>query len=414
MVMKESKAAVAERTVAKSDNGKNDGARADNGKADAAKADAARADVAKADAARADAAHAAESKNYGTKPPRNEGKRTQVIEGAVQQIEKQFGKGSIMRLGAKTVLDVSGISTGALSLDMALGGKGVPRGRIVEVFGPESSGKSTLMSHIAANVQRDGGVAAFIDVEHAFDPAYARRLGVNLDDLLISQPDYGEQALDIAEILVRSNSVDAVIVDSVAALVPKAELEGEMGESHVGRQARLMSQALRRLTAAIARSRTCMLFTNQIREKIGVMFGSPETQPGGRALKFYSSVRIDLRRIGQIKNGEEVVGNRVRATVVKNKIAPPFRKTEFEIYFNEGISREGDVVDLGVNTGVIDRSGTWLAFGSTKIGQGRDKARQFLRENPDMVSQIVAKIREHAGPVKMEKVESTGDDAAPE
>ncbi|MCK6479612.1 MAG: recombinase RecA [Planctomycetes bacterium] len=332
-------------------------------------------------------------------------RRGQILDGAVQQIEKQFGKGSIMRLGANTVLDVSGISTGSLSLDLALGGKGVPRGRIIEVFGPESSGKTTLMSHIAANVQQGGGVAAFIDVEHAFDPAYARKLGVNLDDLLISQPDYGEQALDIAEILVRSNSVDVVIVDSVAALVPKAELEGEMGESHVGRQARLMSQALRRLTAAIARSRTCMLFTNQIREKIGVMFGNPETQPGGRALKFYASVRIDLRRIAQVKDGEEVVGSRVRATVVKNKIAPPFRRTEFEILFNEGISRAGDVLDLGVAGGVIERSGTWLSYKDpvtgvdTKIGQGRDKARLFLKENPDLLSRIAARIREVQVPV---------------
>jgi recombination protein RecA len=332
----------------------------------------------------------------GAEKSAGDAKRLQVVDGAVQQIEKQFGKGSIMRLGANTVLDVAGISTGALSLDMALGGKGVPRGRIVEVFGPESSGKTTLMSHIAANVQRDGGVAAFIDVEHAFDPSYARRLGVNLDDLLISQPDYGEQALDIAEILVRSNAVDAVIVDSVAALVPKAELEGDMGESHVGRQARLMSQALRRLTASIARSRTCMLFTNQIREKIGVMFGNPETQPGGRALKFYASVRIDLRRTGQIKDGEEVVGARIRATVVKNKIAPPFRRTEFDILFNEGISREGDVVDLGVLTNVVERTGTWLSFEGTRIGQGRDKAKLFLRENPDLVSRIAAKIRENA------------------
>jgi recombination protein RecA len=327
---------------------------------------------------------------------RNEAKRLQVVDGAVQQIEKQFGKGSIMRLGANTVMDVAGISTGSLSLDMALGGKGVPRGRIVEVFGPESSGKTTLMSHIAANVQRDGGVAAFIDVEHAFDPAYARRLGVNLDDLLISQPDYGEQALDIAEILVRSNAVDAVIVDSVAALVPKAELEGDMGESHVGRQARLMSQALRRLTASISRSRTCMLFTNQIREKIGVMFGNPETQPGGRALKFYASVRIDLRRTGQIKDGEEVVGARIRATVVKNKIAPPFRRTEFDILFNEGISREGDVIDFGVLSGAVERSGTWLAFEGVKIGQGRDKAKEFLRSNPDVLARIAAKIRAEA------------------
>ncbi len=333
------------------------------------------------------------------RPREADPRRAQVLEGAVQQIEKQFGKGSIMRLGEDTVLDVAGISTGSLSLDLALGGKGVPRGRIVEVFGPESSGKSTLMSHIAANVQKDGGVAAFIDVEHAFDPGYARRLGVDLDSLLISQPDYGEQALDIAEILVKSNAVDAVIVDSVAALVPKAELEGDMGESHVGRQARLMSQALRRLTASIARSRTCMLFTNQIREKIGVMFGSPETQPGGRALKFYASVRIDLRRTGQIKDGEQVVGARIKATVVKNKIAPPFRRTEFDILFNEGISREGDVIDLGIATGAIERTGTWLAFGETKIGQGREKARFFLKENPDLLSQIAARIREMQVPL---------------
>jgi recombination protein RecA len=332
------------------------------------------------------------------RPAKPDPRRAQVVDGAVAQIEKQFGKGSIMRLGANTTLDIHGIPTGAISLDMALGGKGVPRGRIVEVFGPESSGKSTLMSHIAANVQKSGGVAAFIDVEHAFDPGYARRLGVNLDSLLISQPDYGEQALDIAEILVRSNAVDAVIVDSVAALVPKAELEGDMGESHVGRQARLMSQALRRLTATISRSRTCMLFTNQIREKIGVMFGSPETQPGGRALKFYASVRIDLRRTGQIKDGETVIGSRVRATVVKNKIAPPFRRTEFDILFNEGISREGDVIDTGVACGVIERSGTWMAFGETKIGQGRDKARLFLRENPDLLARIEARVRESAAP----------------
>ena len=325
--------------------------------------------------------------------------REASLQTAMDQIERQFGKGSLMRLGDGSVTQVSAIPTGALSLDLALGVGGVPKGRIVEIFGPESSGKTTLMSHICANVQKAGGVAAFVDVEHAFDPAYARRLGVDLDNLLISQPDYGEQALDIAEILVRSNAVDAVIVDSVAALVPKAELEGDMGESHVGRQARLMSQALRRLTASIARSRTCMLFTNQIREKIGVMFGSPETQPGGRALKFYASVRIDLRRTGQIKDGEAVIGSRVRATVVKNKIAPPFRRTEFDILFNEGISREGDVIDTGVAGGAIERSGTWLAFDGTKIGQGREKARQFLRENPDVLAKIEARIRESGAPV---------------
>jgi recombination protein RecA len=321
-------------------------------------------------------------------------KRKQVLEYAVQQIEKQFGKGSIMRLGDAPAMEVSGISTGALSLDLALGGLGVPRGRIVEVYGPESSGKTTLMSHIVASVQSEGGVAAFVDAEHAYDPVYARRLGVNIDDLLISQPDNGEQALDIAEILVRSNSVDCVVVDSVAALVPKAELEGEMGESHVGRQARLMSQALRRLTAAISRSRTCMLFTNQIREKIGVMFGNPETQPGGRALKFYASVRIDLRRTGQIKDGEEVIGSRIKATVVKNKIAPPFRRAEFDVLFNEGISREGDVIDVAVERGAIDRAGTWLTFEETKLGQGRDRARNFLRENPELLARIERAVRE--------------------
>jgi len=327
-----------------------------------------------------------------------ESRKQQFVDSAVQQIEKQFGKGSIMRFGSSVIPEVAGISTGSLSLDMALGGKGVPRGRVVEIFGPESSGKTTLVSHIVANVQRDGGTAAFIDAEHAFDPAYARKLGVNLEDLLISQPDSGEQALDIAEILIRSNALDVVVIDSVAALVPKAELEGDMGDTHLGLQARLMSQALRKLTAAISKSRTCMIFTNQIREKIGVMFGSPETQPGGRALKFYASVRIDLRRAGQLKDGEEVIGNRTRATVVKNKIAPPFRKAEFDILFGEGISREGDVIDLGVERGVLERSGTWVVHKGTKLGQGRDRARAFLRENPDLTSRIAQEIRESARP----------------
>jgi recombination protein RecA len=331
------------------------------------------------------------------KDGKEQAKRQQALDFALGQIEKQYGKGSIMRLGEQKVLDVEGLSTGALSLDLALGGCGFPRGRVIEVFGPESSGKSTLCQHVVASAQATGGIAAFIDAEHAFDPAYARKLGVNLDELLISQPDTGEQALEIAEMLVRSNAVDVVVVDSVAALVPKAEIEGEMGDSHVGLQARLMSQALRKLTAAIAKSKTCMIFTNQIRLKIGVMFGNPETQPGGRALKFYASVRVDLRRIGSIKDGDEVVGNRVRATVVKNKIAPPFRKTEFDIMFSEGISRPGDLIDLGVSSGAVQKSGTWLSFGETRIGQGREKAKTFLRENPDIMAEIELAVRTALG-----------------
>ncbi len=324
-------------------------------------------------------------------------KRRKALDFALSQIEKQYGKGSIMRLGANPILDIEGISTGALSLDLALGGRGLPRGRIVEIYGPESSGKSTLCLMVVAQAQALGGVAAFIDAEHAFDPAYARKLGVNLEELLISQPDTGEQALEIAEMLVRSNAVDVVIIDSVAALVPKAEIEGEMGDTHVGLQARLMSQALRKLTAVISKSKTCMIFTNQIRLKIGVMFGNPETQPGGRALKFYASIRIDLRRIGSIKDGDQVIGNRGRATVVKNKIAPPFRKVEFDIMFNEGISRPGDLIDLGVANGVVAKSGTWLSFGETRIGQGREKAKAFLRDNPDVMDEIELGVRTALG-----------------
>jgi recombination protein RecA len=323
--------------------------------------------------------------------------RAKALEGALAQIERQFGKGAIMRLNEASKMQVSCVSTGSLSLDLALGGHGVPRGRIVEIFGPESSGKTTLTSHIVAEVQRAGGVAAFVDAEHAYDPVYAKRLGVNVDDLLISQPDNGEQALEIVEALVRSNAVDVVVVDSVAALVPRAELEGEMGDSFVGLQARLMSQALRKLTGAVARSTCMVVFTNQIREKIGVMFGSPETQPGGRALKFYASVRVDLRRIGQIKEREEVVGNRVKATVVKNKIAPPFRRAEFDILFNQGISREGDAIDTAVLHRVIEKSGSWLSYKGERIGQGRDKARAFLMENPDILRQIEAEVRAAAG-----------------
>ncbi|NRA57639.1 MAG: recombinase RecA [Phycisphaerales bacterium] len=313
---------------------------------------------------------------------------------AVGQIERNFGKGAIMRLDENAAMNIPGISTGALSLDLALGGRGIPRGRIVEVFGPESSGKTTLALTVAAHAQKDGGVAAFIDAEHALDPSWARRLGVNIDDLLVSQPDTGEQALEICELLVRSNAVDIIVVDSVAALIPRAEIEGEMGDSHVGLQARLMSQAMRKLTGIIARSNCTVIFINQIREKIGVMFGSPETTPGGRALKFYSSVRVDIRRIGSIKDGDIAVGNRVRAKVVKNKVAPPFRQTEFDIMFNEGISISGDLVDLGVEHKVVDKSGAWFSYGEVRLGQGRENAKQFIRENPDLAAEVRQKVLE--------------------
>jgi recombination protein RecA len=314
--------------------------------------------------------------------------RLQALERAMGQIEKTFGKGSIMRLDANAQYLIPGISTGAISIDLALGGRGVPRGRIVEVFGPESSGKTTLALTVAAQAQKAGGVAAFIDAEHALDPSWARRLGVNIDELLVSQPDTGEQALEICELLVRSNAVDVVVVDSVAALIPRAEIEGEMGDTHVGLQARLMSQAMRKLTGAIAKSDTTVIFINQIREKIGVMFGSPETTPGGRALKFYSSVRIDIRRTGAIKDGDKNVGNRVRVRVVKNKIAPPFRTAEFDIMFDEGISASGDLVDLAVEDEVIAKSGSWFSYGEIRVGQGRENAKQFLRDNPDLFEEI--------------------------
>ncbi|MGH7162204.1 MAG: recombinase RecA [Planctomycetota bacterium] len=330
-------------------------------------------------------------------PAETAARRREALDFALGQIEKQYGKGAIMRLGSAALHAIDGISTGALSLDIALGGTGVPRGRIMEIFGPEASGKTTLCSHIVAEAQRAGGACAFIDAENAYDPAYARRVGVNLDELLVSQPDSGEQALEIAEMLVRSSAVDVIVVDSVAALTPKAELEGEMGDTHVGLQARLMSQALRKLTAAVARSRTCFIFTNQLREKIGVMFGNPETTPGGRALKYYASVRIDLRRIGSLKEGEIVVGSRVRAKVVKNKIAPPFRQTEFDILFNQGISREGDLLDLGTNCGVVTKQGAWFNHGRLRLGQGRDKARAFLLENRDVCEALTGEIRQALG-----------------
>ena len=307
---------------------------------------------------------------------------------ALASIQKSHGQGSIMRMGDRIETPIEGISTGSLGLDFAIGGKGLPRGRVIEVFGPESSGKTTLTLHVVANAQKQGGVCAFIDAEHALDPQYARRLGVDLDGLLISQPDNGEQALDICETLVKSGAGDVIVIDSVAALVPRAEIEGEMGDSFVGLQARLMSQAMRKLTALTAKSKTTLVFINQIREKIGVMFGSPETTTGGRALKFYSSVRIDIRRIGQIKDGEEPIGARTKATVVKNKVAPPFKKCEFDILFADGINRLGEVLDIGVETAFLRRSGTWISYGETRLGQGREKARDFLKENPALAREI--------------------------
>jgi recombination protein RecA len=317
-----------------------------------------------------------------------------AIEVALTQIEKQFGKGSIMRLGSKQALvPVDVIPTGALSLDAALGVGGVPRGRVVEVYGPEASGKTTLALHLVAEAQKRGGMAAFVDAEHALDAKYANRLGVDVDNLLVSQPDYGEQALEIAEALVRSNAIDIIVIDSVAALVPRAELEGDMGDSMPGLQARLMSQALRKLTALVSKSKTCLVFINQIREKIGVMFGSPETTTGGRALKFYSSVRLDVRRIAAIKDADKVVGNRTRVKVVKNKMAPPFRDAEFDILYGEGISKEGDLLDLAVGLNLIEKSGSWYSFGGERIGQGRENARQFLVQNPDIYGKIEVELR---------------------
>jgi recombination protein RecA len=314
--------------------------------------------------------------------------RDSALSRAVQQIEKQFGKGAVMKLDGENPQQIEGIPTGSLSLDIALGGKGVPRGRVVEIYGPESSGKTTLTLHVIAAAQKAGGVAAFIDAEHALDPSWAKRLGVRLDDLMVSQPDTGEQALEICELLVRSNAVDVIVIDSVAALIPRAEIEGEMGDSHVGLQARLMSQALRKLTGAISKSRCTVIFINQIREKIGVMFGNPETTPGGRALKFYASVRIDVRRTGSIKEGEIAVGNRTRARVVKNKIAPPFRDAEFDIMFDRGISYEGDLLDLAALGNVVEKTGAWYNYKSTRLGQGRENAKQFLFENKDLAEEI--------------------------
>ncbi len=323
--------------------------------------------------------------------------KTKALNMALGQIEKQFGKGSVMRLGdAGVVQQVEAVSTGSLGLDIALGIGGLPRGRVAEIYGPESSGKTTLALSVIAQVQKLGGAAAFIDAEHALDPLYAKKLGVNIDDLLVSQPDSGEQALEIADMLVRSGGVDIVVIDSVAALTPKAEIEGEMGDSHMGLQARLMSQALRKLTANIKRSNTLVVFINQIRMKIGVMFGNPETTTGGNALKFYASVRLDIRRIGAIKKGEEVIGSQTRVKVVKNKVAPPFRQTEFDIIYNEGISKEGELVDIGSESGIVEKTGAWYSFNKERIGQGKDNARQFLKDNPDIAAEIEKRIREKA------------------
>jgi recombination protein RecA len=320
--------------------------------------------------------------------------RSKLLEAAISQIEKSYGKGSIMRLGSRDVLvPVSVIPSGCLSIDAALGVGGFPRGRVVEIYGPESGGKTTMTLHVIAEAQKLGGQAAFIDAEHALDPVYARKLGVDVDNLLVSQPDNGEQALEIAEALIRSGGVDVVVVDSVAALVPKAELEGEMGDPQMGLQARLMSQALRKLTAIVSKSRTCLIFINQIREKIGVMFGNPETTTGGRALKFYASMRVDIRRIQAIKDGDKVVGSRTRAKIVKNKVAAPFREAEFDIIYGEGISREGDLIDLGVDRGVLEKSGTWISFGTERMGQGRENARTFLKENKDVRDKLELALR---------------------
>ena len=339
--------------------------------------------------------------------------KSKALDAALTQIERSFGKGSIMRLGQRdSVVDIESIPTGSLGLDLALGIGGLPRGRVIEIYGPESSGKTTLALHVIAEAQKKGGACAFIDAEHALDPGYARKLGVSLDELLISQPDAGEQALEIADTLVRSSAIDVLVVDSVAALTPRAELEGEMGDHHVGLQARLMSQALRKLTASVSKSNTMIIFINQIRLKIGVMFGSPETTTGGNALKFYSSVRLDIRRIGALKDKDEVVGNHTRVKVVKNKVAPPFKTIEFDIMYGEGISKPGELIDLGVLAGIVEKSGSWFSYDSQRIGQGRENVRQFLKDNPEIANSIEHKIRENAGILSSEMMEEPVETAA--
>ena len=339
--------------------------------------------------------------------------REKALDVALAAIDKQFGKGSIMRMGEKTSMGIESIQTGALSLDLALGVGGLPRGRVVEIFGPESSGKSTLAMHVVAEAQRNGGICAYIDAEHAMDPVYASAIGVDIDQLLISQPDTGEQALEIVDMLVRSGAVDVVVIDSVAALTPRAEIEGEMGDTHVGLQARLMSQALRKLTANLSRTNTIAIFINQLREKIGVMFGSPETTPGGRALKFYSSVRLDIRRIESIKDGAEIVGNRTRVKVVKNKVAPPFRQAEFDIMYGKGISREGTLLDIAVDMGIIKKSGAWFTYEGEQLGQGRENAKSFLADNPEIMVEVSEKVRVEAGLGQQDAPEFTPADEEP-
>ena len=340
--------------------------------------------------------------------------KQKALEAALGQIERAFGKGSIMKLGQRQQLDIEAVSTGSLGLDIALGIGGLPKGRIIEIYGPESSGKTTLALQVIAESQKRGGTCAFVDAEHALDPIYAKKLGVNVDELLISQPDAGEQALEIADTLVRSGAVDVLVIDSVAALVPKAELEGDMGDSHVGLQARLMSQALRKLTGSINRTNCMVIFINQIRMKIGVMFGNPETTTGGNALKFYASVRLDIRRIGQIKDREQVVGNQTRVKVVKNKVAPPFRQVEFDIMYGEGISKTGELLDLGVNAGIVEKSGAWFSYGGQRIGQGRENAKQFLRDNAAMAEEVERKIRQSAGVLDSAMLEGASEDEASE
>ncbi len=345
----------------------------------------------------------------------DEKERARALGAALGQIEKQFGKGSILRLGSKeAIVPVSVISSGSISVDAALGVGGFPRGRIIEIFGPESSGKTTLALQVIASAQKTGGMAAFIDVEHALDPIYARQLGVDVDNLLVSQPDYAEQALEIASALISSGSVDVLVIDSVAALVPKAELDGEMGEAYVGIQARLMSQALRKLTGIVSKSNTCLIFINQIREKIGVMFGNPETTSGGRALKFYASIRADIRRIAAIKEGDVVTGNRTRVKIVKNKVAAPFREAEFDILYGQGISREGDLIDLGVAQNIVEKSGSWYSYKGDRIGQGRENARQFMKDNPDVTGKIEAELRQALGLTRLAPAASNGGGPAPE
>jgi len=344
----------------------------------------------------------------------DEKERARALETALSQIEKQFGKGSILRLGSKdAIVPVSVISTGSISVDAALGVGGFPRGRVNEIFGPESSGKTTIALQVIAEAQKAGGIAAFIDVEHALDPTYARKLGVDIDNLLVSQPDYGEQALEITNTLTSSGQIDVLVVDSVAALVPKAELDGEMGDSHMGLQARLMSQALRKLTGVVSKSRTCLIFINQIREKIGVMFGNPETTTGGRALKFYASVRVDIRRIAAIKDGDNVVGNRTKVKVVKNKVASPFREAEFDIIYGEGISKEGDLLDLGVAQNLVEKSGSWFSYKGERIGQGRENARQFLKDNPDIRKSLDTELRKLLGLIKTDVAAAAPEAPAP-